>query len=36
VVKRAISVYAANTTRGRGRAPSYTTTITIDIHGASP
>lgn len=36
VVKRAISVYAANTARGRVRAPSCKTTITIDILGASP
>jgi hypothetical protein len=36
VVKRAISVYAANTARGRARAPSRKTTITIDIHSASP
>jgi len=34
VVKRAISVYAANTARGRVRAPSRNTTITITIiHG---
>lgn len=32
VVKRAISVYAANTARGRARAPSRNTTITI-THG---
>lgn len=31
VVKRAISVYAANTARGRVRAPSLTTTTTIKI-----
>jgi Insertion element 4 transposase N-terminal/Transposase DDE domain len=31
VVKRAISVYAANTARGRIRAPSHNTAITIDI-----
>ena len=36
VVKRAISVYAANNARGRVRAPSRTTVITIDIHSASP
>jgi hypothetical protein len=36
VVKRAISVYAANTARGRIRAPSRKSTITINIHGASP
>jgi Insertion element 4 transposase N-terminal/Transposase DDE domain len=36
VVKRAISVYAANTTRGRIRAPSHKTTITIDILSAPP
>jgi Insertion element 4 transposase N-terminal/Transposase DDE domain len=36
VVKRAISVYAANTARGRARAPSRKTTITIDISSAAP
>jgi transposase IS4-like protein/DDE family transposase len=36
VVKRAISVYAANTARGRLRAPSRTTTITIDTVSADP
>ena len=36
VVKRAISVYAANTARGRIRAPSRPAAITIDIHSASP
>ena len=36
VVKRAISVYAPNTARGRVRAPSHTTTIAITIHGESP
>jgi hypothetical protein len=36
VVKRAISVYAANTARGRIRAPSRKTTITIKILNASP
>jgi hypothetical protein len=36
VVKRAISVYAANTARGRARAPSRKTTITIDIVSAEP
>ena len=36
VVKRAISVYAANTARGRIRAPSRTTAITIDLLSASP
>lgn len=36
VVKRAISVYAANTARGRARAPSRKTAITIDLTGASP
>jgi Insertion element 4 transposase N-terminal/Transposase DDE domain len=36
VVKRAISVYAANTARGRIRAPSRSCTITIDLTGASP
>ncbi|MGH8920658.1 MAG: IS4 family transposase [Actinomycetes bacterium] len=36
VVKRAISVYAANTARGRARAPSRKTTITIDIPSAPP
>jgi hypothetical protein len=36
VVKRAISVYAPNTARGRARAPSRKTTITINIHVASP
>jgi transposase IS4-like protein/DDE family transposase len=36
VVKRAISVYAANTARGRARAPSRKTAITIDILSASP
>jgi hypothetical protein len=36
VVKRAISVYAANTARGRARAPSRRTTITIDTISAAP
>lgn len=36
VVKRAISVYAANTARGRARAPSRNTAITINILSASP
>jgi hypothetical protein len=36
VVKRAISVYAANTARGRTRAPSRKTTITINIVSAEP
>ncbi|HEY1968036.1 MAG TPA: IS4 family transposase [Pseudonocardia sp.] len=36
VVKRAISIYAANTARGRARAPSRKTVITIDILSASP
>jgi hypothetical protein len=36
VVKRAISVYAANTTRGRIRAPSHKTAITIKVLDASP
>jgi Insertion element 4 transposase N-terminal/Transposase DDE domain len=36
VVKRAISVYAANNARGRVRAPSRKTTITINIHSAAP
>jgi hypothetical protein len=36
VVKRAISVYAANTARGRVRAPSRKTTITIDVLSAPP
>jgi hypothetical protein len=36
VVKRAISVYAANTSRGRARAPSRKTATTIDILSASP
>jgi Insertion element 4 transposase N-terminal/Transposase DDE domain len=36
VVKRAISVYSANTTRGRVRAPSRKTTITIDVLSAPP
>jgi hypothetical protein len=36
VVKRAISVYAANTARGRARAPSRKTTISIEIPGAAP
>ena len=36
VVKRAISVYAANTARSRIRAPSRTTAITIDLLSASP
>jgi hypothetical protein len=36
VVKRAISVYAANTARGRVRLPSRKTTITIDVLSASP
>jgi Insertion element 4 transposase N-terminal/Transposase DDE domain len=36
VVKRAISVYAANTARGRIRAPSRKTTVTIDILSAPP
>ena len=36
VVKRAISVYAANTARGRIRPPSRNTTITVDVLGGSP
>jgi hypothetical protein len=36
VVKRAISVYAANTARGRVRAPSRKTTITIVVLSAPP
>ena len=36
VVKRAISVYAANTARGRVRAPTRRTAIAIDILSASP
>jgi hypothetical protein len=36
VVKRAISVYAANTARGRVRAPSRKTTITINVLSAPP
>lgn len=36
VVKRAISVYAANTARGRARAPSRNTTITITINDGEP
>jgi hypothetical protein len=36
VVKRAISVYAANTARGRLRAPSRRTAITIDVLSAPP
>ena len=36
VVKRAISVYAPDTARGRIRAPSRTTAITITAHGESP
>lgn len=36
VVKRAISVYAANTARGRARAPSRNTTITITITHGEP
>ena len=36
VVKRAISVYAANTARGRVRAPSRKTAITINILSAPP
>jgi hypothetical protein len=36
VVKRAISVYAANTTRGRARAPSRKTTTTIKIVSHGP
>jgi hypothetical protein len=36
VVKRAISVYAANNARGRVRAPSRKTTITIDVLSAPP
>jgi hypothetical protein len=36
VVKRAISVYAANTARGRIRAPNRKATISINIHSASP
>jgi hypothetical protein len=35
VVKRAISVYAANTARGRIRAPGRRTAITIDLASAS-
>jgi hypothetical protein len=36
VVKRAISVYAANTAHGRIRAPGRRTAITIDLASASP
>jgi len=36
VVKRAISVYAANTARGRIRAPSRKTTTTIKVLNPSP
>jgi hypothetical protein len=36
VVKRAISVHAANTARGRIRGPSHRTTITIDIVHPEP
>jgi hypothetical protein len=36
VVKRAISVHAANRARGRVRAPSRTTTITIEVVNAEP
>lgn len=36
VVKRAISVYAPNTARGRIRAPSHPTSITITVSGESP
>jgi hypothetical protein len=36
VVKRAISVYAANTARGRARAPSRPTTTTINIVDDGP
>jgi len=36
VVKRAISVYAANTARGRARAPSRKTTTTIKIVSHGP
>jgi hypothetical protein len=36
VVKRAISVYAPNTARGRLRAPSRKTAITIDVLSAPP
>jgi hypothetical protein len=36
VVKRAISVYAANTARGRIRAPSRTATISINVLSAPP
>ena len=35
-VKRAISVYAANTAHRRVRAPNRKTTITINIHSAAP
>ncbi len=36
VVKRAISVYAPNKARGRIRAPSHTTTTTIEIVNDDP
>jgi len=36
VVKRAISVYAANKARGRIRAPSQTITVTIKIVDDEP
>lgn len=36
VVKRALSVYAANTARGRARAPSRKTTTTIEVISAPP
>jgi hypothetical protein len=36
VVKRAISVYAPNTGKGRLRAPSYRATISIDVLGPDP
>jgi hypothetical protein len=36
VVKRAISVYAPNTARGRLRAPSYQATINIDVQDPDP
>jgi Insertion element 4 transposase N-terminal/Transposase DDE domain len=36
VVKRAISVYAANTARGRIRAPSRSTAVIIDVLSAPP
>jgi hypothetical protein len=36
VVKRAISVYAPNTAKGRLRGPSYQATITIDVLDPDP